>query len=180
MNKPTIETALLQRIPLPWRQSTCDGPTVWKVERQRPEDFTAEIYQRLKKYGMKEDDIRVLFYIKNEDYARIKATVLTPKDRVKIAVEGPHNPTADELEAVFRPEDDEPIPLVPADTAARTIEFSDGPSGAATSLIEFSDPPVPSAKIQITCHGYSLKQLKSIFTSLPDETVISGIIHISL
>ena len=67
-----ITEALQARIPLPWKQSTCDGPPIWKVERQRPEDFTAEIYQQLRKYGMKEDEIRNLFYIKNEDYGRLK------------------------------------------------------------------------------------------------------------
>ena len=51
MNKPAITEALQARIPLPWKQSTCDGPPICKVERQRPEDFTAEIYQKLKKYG---------------------------------------------------------------------------------------------------------------------------------
>ena len=73
--KPTIEEALQARIPLPWKQSTCDGPPIWKVERQRPEDFTAEIYQKLKKYGMKEDEIRNLFYIQNADYATLKKHV---------------------------------------------------------------------------------------------------------
>ena len=141
MNKPTITEALQARIPLPWKQSTCDGPPIWKVERQRPEDFTAEIYQQLRKYGMKEDEIRNLFYIKNEDYGRLKqelgATVpvecveeskkqigrrlknfmprgpkqatVAPKDRPQIAVEpepdaAPHEPTADEIADVFRPE----------------------------------------------------------------------------
>ena len=67
-----ITEAIAARLPLPWKQSTCDGPPQWKVERQRPEDFTAEVYQKLKKYGMLEDEIRNLFYIKNEDYGRLK------------------------------------------------------------------------------------------------------------
>ena len=139
--KPTIEEALQARIPLPWKQSTCDGPPIWKVERRRPEDFTAEIYQQLRKYGMKDDEIRNLFYIKNEDYGRLKqelgATVpvecveeskkqigrrlknfmprgpkqaeIIPMDRPRVAVDpvpdaAPHEPTADEIADVFRPE----------------------------------------------------------------------------
>ena len=70
-----INEALAARLPLPWKQSTCDGPPIWKVERRRPEDFTADIYQKLKKYGMKEDEIRNLFYISNADYANLKKQV---------------------------------------------------------------------------------------------------------
>ena len=124
MNKPTITEALAARLPLPWKQSTCDGPPIWKVERQRPEDFTAEIYKRLREYKMKEDDIRQLFCIRNDDYTAIKQRAgvesakaglanwladMAPKNRPKIAVEpepdaAPHEPTADEIADVFRPE----------------------------------------------------------------------------
>lgn len=260
-----INEALAARLPLPWKQSTCDGPPIWKVERQRPEDFTAEIYQKLKKYGMKEDEIRNLFYIQNADYATLKKQVgavpaddedepkAKPKKQYKncfpnakkIAPEpitaedadglnyqdrhnlGIHAPTDAEKEDLFRPEDDQPIPFVPVDrsegchdflkqatqaeyaklrqqqreylqkfsaqmrrgepvpeqaveTAQKTLEFTDGPSGSSAKLTEFKLPPVPSAKIQITCHGYSLKQLKAFLFAMPDDTAISGVIHISL
>lgn len=125
MNKPTIIEALQARIPLPWKQSTCDGPPLWKVERQRPEDFTAEIYQRLKKYGMKEGEIRELFYVTNENWAKLKQQIgaVPPADDEESAdkpkkkykncfpnakkpvVESAHAPTDAEKEDVFRPAD---------------------------------------------------------------------------
>ena len=95
----------------------------------------------MKKYGMKEDEIRNLFYISNDDYGRLKrdigATVpaqcveeskkqvgrrlknfmprgpkqaeIIPMDRPRVAVDtvpdaAPHEPTADEIADVFRPE----------------------------------------------------------------------------
>jgi hypothetical protein len=205
MNKPTIEIALQQRIPLPWKQSTCDGPPSWKVERQRPEDFTAEIYQKLKKYGMKEAEIRELFYVTNENWVRLKqqvgavpppedsdepvvgrpkkqykncfpnakktadnpAPVITPdppwatvvpKDRKKVELEpstaedpdglnyqdrhnlGIHTPTEPELEDVFRPEDNQPIPFVLSltlrDCAEKLVKAIDARE-AADKQIEF-------------------------------------------
>ena len=59
-------------------------------------------------------------------------------------------------------EDGLPIPLWPED-----------PVTVAT-------PPANSAKLQITCHDYSLGQLKNILASLPAGTTISGTIHIAL
>ena len=73
---------------------------------------------------MKEDDIRQLFCIRNDDYTAIKQRAgiesaktglvnwladIAPKDRPQIAVEpepdaAPHEPTADEIADVFRPE----------------------------------------------------------------------------
>ena len=100
--KPTIEEALQKRVPLPWKQSTCDGPPAWKVVRRKPEFFNADVYWQLKKYGMKEDEIRQLFSIRNEDYGKLKQQAgieavktglanwladMAPKDRPKIEVE---------------------------------------------------------------------------------------------
>lgn len=132
-----INEALAARVPLPWKQSTCDGPPQWKVERQRPEDFTAEIYKRLREYKMKEDDIRQLFCIRNDDYTAIKQRAgiesaktglvnwladIAPKDRPKVVVDPPHAPTAPELEDVFRPAD---RPLTIRDCAARLLAAID-------------------------------------------------------
>jgi hypothetical protein len=193
MNKPTIAEALQQRLPLPWKQSTCDGPPSWKVERQRPEDFTAEIYQKLKKHGVSEDEIRNLFYIQNADYARLKkqvgavpaaddeddkpvigrpkktveplpavkckpAEIVATKDSKRVELEsstgedadglnyqdrhnlGIHTPTEPELEDVFRPEHDEPIPYIPTltlrDCAEKLVKAIDARE-AADKQIEF-------------------------------------------
>ena len=156
-----IIEALAARLPLPWKQSTCDGPPHWKVQRQRPEDFTAEIYQQLRKYGMKEDEIRNLFYIKNEVYTAIKQHVgvvagtktglanwledIAPKDRPKIEVEtvpdaAPHEPTAEEIADVFRPEDNKPVPCVPVEPVE-------------------PEPPL-QATIEIICNGATIYDLE--------------------
>ena len=198
--KPTIEEALQARIPLPWKQSTCDGPPIWKVERRRPEDFTAEIYQQLRKYGMKEDEIRNLFYIKNEDYGRLKqelgATVpvecveeskkqigrrlknfmprgpkqaeIIPMDRPRVAVEtvpdaAPHEPTAEEIADVFRPEHDTPIPFVPAEPV--------------------NPEPALQARIEIICNGATIYDLEQLHSTLMDfnmrkKAVVSGTLRI--
>lgn len=63
---------------------------------------------------------------------------------------------------------------------AMALEFFDGPSGCGTRQMIIPDPPASSAKLQITCHDYSLGQLKNILASLPAGTTISGTIHIAL
>lgn len=186
-----INEALAARLPLPRKQSTCDGPPLWKVDRQRPEDFTAEIYQKLKKYGMKEGEIRELFYVTNENWVKLKqqvgavpaaddeddkpvigrpkktaeiivpasppkATVTVSKDWPRIVMKpgededglnyqdrhnmGIHTPTEPELEDVFRPEDDQPIPFVPTltlrDCAEKLVAAIDARE-AADKQIEF-------------------------------------------
>lgn len=73
--KPTIDEALKNKLPLPWKQTTCDGPPSWKVERQRPEQFTPDFYVRLKMYGSKENEIRELFCVQNENWAKLKASM---------------------------------------------------------------------------------------------------------
>lgn len=71
-----------------------------------------------------------------------------------------------------------------SDTADETrktaLEFFDGPNGCGTRKITIPDPPPNTAKLQITCHDYSLGQLKNILASLPAGTTISGTIHIAL
>ena len=74
-DKPTIETALVQRLPTPWKLTTCDGPPTWKVIRQRPENFTVELYERLKNRGLKENEIRELFCVQNENWATMKSSM---------------------------------------------------------------------------------------------------------
>ena len=184
--KPTITEALQARIPLPWKQSTCDGPPQWKVERQRPEDFIAEIYQKLKKYGMKEDEIRNLFYIKNEDYTAIKQHVgvvagtktglanwladIAPKDRPKVEVDPaedtkPHEPTDEEIVDVFRPEDNKPVPFVPVEPVE-------------------PEPPL-QARIEIICNGATIYDLEQLHSTLMDfntrkRAVVSGTLRIMI
>lgn len=81
------------------------------------------------------------------------------------------------------PEDDLPIPFVPTGEPTnnpQVLEFFDGPNGCGARKIIIPDPPPNTAKLQITCHDYSLGQLKSILASLPAGTTISGTLHIAL
>ena len=66
------------------------------------------------------------------------------------------------------------------ETGKTALEFFDGPNGCGTRKITIPDPPPNTAKLQITCHDYSLGQLKNILASLPAGTTISGTIHIAL
>ena len=183
MNKPTITEALQQRLPLPWKQSTCDGPPQWKVVRRKPEFFNADVYWQLKKYGMKEDEIRQLFSIRNEDYSKLKQQAgieavktglanwladMAPKDRPKIEVEpvpdaAPHEPTAEEIADVFRPENDTPIPFVPVEPVA---------------------PEHPlQARIEIICNGATVYELEQLHSKLMDlslrkQAFVSGTLRI--
>ena len=63
---------------------------------------------------------------------------------------------------------------------AMALEFFDGPGGCGARQIIIPDPPANSAKLQITCHDYSLGQLKTILAALPAGTAISGTLHIAL
>ena len=66
------------------------------------------------------------------------------------------------------------------ETGTHVLEFFDGPNGCGARKIIIPDPPPNTAKLQITCHDYSLGQLKNILASLPAGTSISGTIHIAL
>ena len=181
--KPTIEEALQARIPLPWKQSTCDGPPQWKVVRRKPEFFNADIYWQLKKFGMKEDEIRQLFSIRNEDYGKLKQQAgiessktglanwladIAPKDRPKIEVEPipeapPHTPTAEEIADVFRPEDEKQVPFVPAESVT-------------------PEPPL-QARIEIICNGATIYDLEQLHLKLMDlnmrkHALVSGTLRI--
>ena len=67
-NKPTIEQALANKLPLPWKTQGQTGP-IWAVKRQRPEDLTGLLFNRLEAYGMKRATIRELFYIMSVDFS---------------------------------------------------------------------------------------------------------------
>ena len=181
--KPTIEEALQKRVPLPWKQSTCDGPPAWKVVRRKPEFFNADVYWQLKKYGMKEDEIRQLFSIRNEDYGKLKQQAgieavktglanwladMAPKDRPKIEVEtvpdaAPHEPTAEEIADVFRPENDTPIPFVPAEPV-------------------YPEPAL-QARLEIICNGATVYDLEQLHLKLMDlgvrkRAIVNGTLRI--
>lgn len=74
------------------------------------------------------------------------------------------------------PDDDAEID----ETGTQVLEFFDSPNGYGARKIIIPDPPPNTAKLQITCHDYSLGQLKNILASLPAGTTISGTIHIAL
>lgn len=75
MEKISIEQALNSKLPLPWRRTTSDGPPEWVVIRQRPEQFTSRIYDRLRRYGCKDDTIRELFFAGPGMWSELKKSV---------------------------------------------------------------------------------------------------------
>jgi len=116
-DKPTIEEALKQKISSPWKLTDCSGPPVWKVIRKRPEDLTAELYQRLLAYKSKDGEIRELFHASCLEWAGLKQGkgIVSPGNRhaitrtmdlpkVPIFPESVHVPEPAEVEQFFAPD----------------------------------------------------------------------------
>lgn len=72
MAKMSIEAALKLKLPLPWKKRNLDGSVIWEVLRQRPDSMTAEMYCDLRTYGLKDGEIRELFYVMPADWATLK------------------------------------------------------------------------------------------------------------
>lgn len=87
--KPTIEEALKSKLPLPWKKKFTDGATAWIVSRQRPDSLTFELYRRLREYGLKDTEIRELFYVMPGAWSKMKNElgIMTPvgKPKEKVA-----------------------------------------------------------------------------------------------
>ena len=116
-DKPTIEEALKQKISSPWKLTDCSGPPTWKVIRKRPEDLTAELYQRLLAYKSKDGEIRELFHASCLEWAGLKQGkgIVSPGNRhaitrtmdlpkVPIFPESVHVPEPAEVEQFFAPD----------------------------------------------------------------------------
>lgn len=197
MNKPTITEALQARIPLPWKQSTCDGPPIWKVERQRPEDFTAEIYQKLKKYGMKEDEIRTLFCITNEYYATLKREIgaTVPDECIEESKKQigrrlknfmPRGPKQAEIIPMDRPRVVvDPVPDAPphAPTAEEIADAFRPEDDQPVPFVPVTPEPALQARIEIICNGATIYDLEQLHSNLMDlhmrkKAVVSGTLRI--
>ena len=102
-DKITIEQALESKLPRPWKLTDCSGPPVWKVIRKRPKDLTAELYQRLLAYKIKDGEIRELFHASCLEWAGLKQEkgitkrtdpdeAFTAEDEIPIPYEVIHKP----------------------------------------------------------------------------------------
>lgn len=72
MAKINIEEALKIKLPLPWKKKNLDGSVTWEILRQRPESMTTSMYCDLRTYGLKDAEIRELFYVMPADWATLK------------------------------------------------------------------------------------------------------------
>ena len=72
MAKISIEEALKTRLALPWKKRNLDGSVTWEILRQRPDSMTAAMYCDLRTYGLKDGEIRELFYVMPADWATLK------------------------------------------------------------------------------------------------------------
>lgn len=72
MAKMSIEEALRTRLALPWKKRNLDGSVTWEILRQRPDSMTAAMYCDLRTYGLKDGEVRELFYVMPADWATLK------------------------------------------------------------------------------------------------------------
>jgi len=84
--KPTIEQAIAMKLPLPWKTVDSARHQVWAVRRQRPDQLTADLYYKMKDYGVKENDIREAFYVMNGSWASLKKSlgIKNPEKTMKV------------------------------------------------------------------------------------------------
>ncbi len=132
MAKISIEEALRTKLALPWK--VIEGmSTVFLVMRRRPEDLTAEIYTRLRDHGLRDNDIRELFYGMPGVWSKMKSDlgITTPK--------GPA-PKEKPVDATISPAPQSQYLEFGGKQAGKTSRLSQTPAGKLPKIVVVSNP----------------------------------------
>jgi len=109
MAKISIEEALKNKLPLPWKVNDSTG-TNFLIKRRRPEDLTKELFEQLEAYGLNRTQIREMFYVAPKEWGiimsklDIPANKYTPKKMITLSTPvNPPIPGENKHEVVFFP-----------------------------------------------------------------------------